>query len=414
MTAVLSERLQEVRGQFPALSRMGPQDLPVVYADAPGGTQVPNGVVDAIRNYLVENNSNIEGEFAATRETDALIRRARELAGVFVGGHSNEIAFGQNMTTLNFNLSRALGRTLRPGDEIVVTQLDHDANVAPWLLLAADLDLVIRTVRVTAELDVDLDHLHALIGPRTRVVAATLASNAVGTTPRARLISDLAHEQGALAWFDAVAFAPHLRIDVKNLGCDVLLCSPYKFFGPHLGLAWIRRELAETLPAERVRPAAEYPPGHRFETGTLSHEGIAGFCAAVEYIASLGSGAALSNQLDDAYERIAGHEGDLSRGFLDGIAKVQGVTLLGRPGTEGRVCTFGLRLHDADPAAVARALDARGIFAWNGSFYAQGVMEALGLSVDKGILRLGYVHYATLVEIERSIAALDDILRGGC
>ncbi|MFM7597556.1 MAG: cysteine desulfurase-like protein [Actinomycetota bacterium] len=410
-TELLVEPLRSVRHQFPALSRNGPLGKPIIYADAPGGTQVPDRVIDGIRDYLVTSNANIEGEFAATRETDELIGRARNLAGTFVGGDPAGIAFGHNMTTLNFSLSRAVGRTLHPGDEIVVTQLDHDANVAPWLLLAQDLDLVVRTAQVTTNLDIDLHHLGSMMGPRTRVVAATLASNAVGTTPHGRLIADMAHAHGALAWFDAVAYAPHRRIDVWALGCDVLLCSPYKFFGPHLGLAWIRPDLATSLPADRVRPAGEVPAGHRFETGTLSHEAIAGFCAAVEYLASLGTGPNLGSQLDDAYAHIVAHESQLASRFIAGLGSVDGVTLLG-PGDPGsRVCTFGLLLAKADPGTVARELDRRGIYAWNGSFYAQGVMEALGLPVETGILRLGFVHYATHEEIDRSIAELSDILR---
>ena len=301
---------------------------------------------------------------------------------------------------------------MSPGDEIVVTQLDHDANVSPWLLLAQDRDLVVRTIGLTPELDIDLEQLADAVGPRTRVVAATLASNAVGTTPDARAVAEIAHAHGALAWFDAVAYAPHRRIDVAALGADVLLCSPYKFFGPHQGLSWLRRDLAESLPAERVRPAGLEPPGHRFETGTLSHEGIAGCQAAIDYLASLGSGETLSAQLDSAYQLINVHELELTARFLEAAHRLPGATVLGRPTTDGRVFTFGLQLHDYDPAKVARQLDEVGIFAWNGNFYAQGVMEALGVPVDEGILRLGFVHYATADEIDRCIDALQRILGG--
>ena len=408
----LEERLTSVRAEFPALSRRGPLGDEVIYADAPGGTQVPQRVIDAMSDYLVGHNSNTEGEFAATRETDAVIWRARESAAAFVGGRPEEISFGQNMTSLNFNLARAVGRTMSPGDEIVVTQLDHDANVSPWLLLAQDRDFVVRTVGLTPELDIDLEQLADVVGPRTRVVAATLASNAVGTTPDARAVSEIAHAHGALAWFDAVAYAPHRRIDVAALGADVLLCSPYKFFGPHQGLSWLRRDLAESLPAERVRPAGQYPPGHRFETGTLSHEGIAGCQAAIDYLASLGSGDTLVAQLDSAYQQVNAHERGLIARFLDGAHQLPGASVLGRPTTDGRVCTFGLKLHDHDPAEAARQLDALGIFAWNGNFYAQGVMEALGIPVDEGILRLGFVHYATSEEIDRCLEALRGILGG--
>jgi cysteine desulfurase family protein (TIGR01976 family) len=415
MTVSLDLDVRAVRDDFPALRRTTPAGLPIVYADAPGGTQVPIQVIEAMGDYLVHHNSNIEGEFAATRETDALITAAREDAAIFVGGTPEGIAFGHNMTTLNFSLTRALGRTLQPGDEIVVTQLDHDANVSPWLILAEDLGLVVRTVSLTPELDIDLESLHAALTDRTRVVAYTLSSNAVGTLPPAREIADMAHEAGALAWADAVAYAPHQRIDVTALGCDVLLCSPYKFFGPHLGIAWIRPELAESLRPDRVRPAGLQPIGHRFETGTLSHEAIAGFRGAVGYLASLGGDGTTAHALDQAYLAINAHERNLTERFLAGIAPIPGITLHGRAGADDRVCTFGLSIDSVAPDMAARRLDALGIYSWNGNFYAQGVMEHLGLPLDAGILRLGFAHYATTDEVDRCIDALRDIAGGpGC
>jgi len=401
-----------VRAAFPALARTDAQGRSVVYADAPGGTQVPQRVIDAMVDYLVEHNSNIEGEFDATRETDAIIARARDAAATFVGGDADEIAFGHNMTSLNFNLTRAFGRGLKAGDEIIVTQLDHEANVSPWLLLAADRDLVVRTIGLTEDLDIDLAALTSAIGPRTKVVAHTLSSNAVGTIPPARQIADLAHAAGAAVWVDAVAYAPHLRIDVKDLDCDVLLCSPYKFFGPHLGMAWVRRDFAEGLAAERVRPASLHPIGHRFETGTLSHEAMAGTTAAINYLASIGEGDSLKDQLDSAYRKIRVHETALAERFLAGLADIRGVRLLGTRDLERRVCTFGLQMHSADPASAARALNDDGIYSWNGNFYAQGVMEHLGLPMEEGILRVGFVHYATPGEIDRVLAALHGIAEG--
>jgi cysteine desulfurase family protein (TIGR01976 family) len=408
MTAATALDVTALRADFPALSRTTASGMPVIYADAPGGTQVPQSVVDAMGDYLVWHNSNIEGEFAATRETDDMIRAARIDAGHFVGGDPDGIAFGQNMTTLNFSLSRAIGRTLRPGDHIVVTRLDHDANVSPWLILAEDLGLQVSIVNVTPELDVDLDDLRAMITSRTRVVAYTLASNAVGTVTPARAIADLAHQGGAIAVADAVAYAPHRRIDVEALDCDVLLCSPYKFFGPHLGIAWVRPTLIPSLRPDRVRPAGMEPPGHRFETGTLSHEAIAGFRAAVSYLAGIGGGGETSDALDRAYALIGDHERSLARGFLDGIASLAGIRLHGPAGVEDRVCTFGLTIEGVSPQDAARELDARGIFAWNGNFYAQGVMQSLGVPLEDGILRLGFAHYATHDEIDRCISALAD------
>lgn len=413
MTAMLAGvDLKAVRDAFPALARVGAGGQPIIYADAPGGTQVPQSVISAMVDYLVSHNANIEGEFDATRETDSIIEESRDAGAAFVGGDSDEIAFGHNMTSLNFNLSRAFGRSMQPGDEIIVTQLDHEANVSPWLLLAADRDLVVRTVGLTGDLDIDVEALSDVLGPRTRVVAHTLSSNAVGTLPPARQIADLAHEVGAAVWVDAVAFAPHLRIDVRDLDCDVLLCSPYKFFGPHLGMAWVRRSFAEGLAAERVRPASLYPIGHRFETGTLSHEAMAGTTAAIEYLASLGEGATLADRLDSAYAAIRVHETGLTEQFLAGVTRIPGVHLLGTEEPTRRVCTFGLRIDGVDPTSAARALNDRGINSWNGNFYAQGVMEYLGLPLEEGILRLGFVHYATSEEIDRVLEALVFIAGG--
>lgn len=401
-----------LREQFPALAGQTRDRTPVAYLDGPGGTQVPTTVIDAMRDYLCTSNSNIEGEFELTVRTDRLIARARRYGGAFVGGDADCISFGQNMTSLNFNLARAVGRTLRPGDEIVTTTLDHDGNVAPWILLARDRGLVVRTVGLTEELDIDLDDLRAQLNDRTRVVAFTLASNAVGTLTRAREIADLAHRAGALAWADAVAYAPHRRIDVAELGCDVLLCSPYKFFGPHLGMSWLRRDLAESLPAERVRPASPTPPGHRFETGTLSHEALAGFTAAVDYLASLGSGPDLKARLDTAYRAIRWYESGLAERLVTGIRAVPKVRLAGPAGAEPdrRVGTFGLVVEGGGTAALARALGERGVYTWNGNFYALGVVEHLGLDVEDGLLRAGVVHYNTADDVDRFCAELASLL----
>ncbi|MFF8430608.1 cysteine desulfurase-like protein [Streptomyces sp. NPDC016566] len=404
-----------LRRRFSSLSRVTADGHPVAYLDGPGGTQVPESVIEEMSAYLRSANSNIEGEYELSVETDRIIERARSMAGVFVGGDPDCISFGQNMTTLNFNLSRALGRTLRPGDEIITTALDHEANVSPWLLLAQDRDLVVRQVGLREDLTLDMDDLRAKLSDRTRVVAFSLTSNAVGTLTPAREISDLAHSVGALAWVDAVAYAPHRRIDVSAMGCDVLLCSPYKFFGPHLGMAWIRRDLAESLPAERVRPAGQEPPGHRFETGTLSHEAIAGFIAAVEYVASLGAGDDLRLALDTAYQAIEDHESELAHHFMRQFTGLNGVRVAGvaSPDAERRVGTFGIVVDGMEPAAVARALGRAGVYTWNGSFYAQNLMEHLGMDVERGLLRAGMVHYNTTQDIDRLICELDRIVTSG-
>lgn len=401
-----------VRAQFPALRAAASASPQRIFLDAPGGTQVPEGVVSAMRTYLVESNSNIDGAYEPSRRTDELIGEARRYGGAFVGGDPDGIAFGQNMTTLNFNLVRAVGRTLSPGDEILTTALDHEGNISPWLLMAEDRELVVREVGLTEQLDVDLEDLRAKLSDRTRVVAFCLASNAVGTVTRAREIADLAHAAGALAWGDAVAYAPHRRVDVGALGLDVVLCSPYKFFGPHLGMAWVRPDLAASLPAERVRPAAEVPPGHRFETGTLSHEAIAGFVAALDYLASLGSGGDLAAKLCVAYRAIQRHESGLAGVLGAGIAGIAGVRSVGMPAdSAARVPTFGLVCERATPRRLAEALSDEGIYVWDGNFYAKRVIETLGLDLDEGLLRIGLAHYNTSREIDRLLEVLERVVR---
>ncbi len=402
--------LDKIRSQFPALGAAGPSGRPLVFLDGAGGTQVPASVINAVSGYLRSSNSNIEGEFEHTRMTDSMIEKARLCAGTLVGGTPDSIAFGQNMTTLNFNLVAAVGRSLTPGDEIIVTALDHDANVAPWLLLAEDRGLTVHVVGLTDDLTIDLTDLESKISDRTKVVSFPLASNAVGTITPAKRIVDLAHQAGALAWVDAVAYAPHHRINVDELGCDVLLCSPYKFFGPHLGLAWIHPSLAETWAPNRVRPAGNFPAGHRFETGTLCHEAMAGFIAAVEYLETLGAGATQKERLDSAFFSIVQHEEELTERFMHGIAELPRFRLAGprAMGRNARVGTFGLIVEGGGSARIARALGDAGIYTWNGSFYAQGVMEHLGLDLEEGLLRVGAVHYNTIDEIDRALDALAD------
>lgn len=422
--------LVSIRARFPALSQAGPDGEPVCFLDGPGGTQVPSSVIEAMSAYLTRANANCGGQFAHSRITDELVARARSVGGAFVCGHEDGIAFGPNMTTLNFLLSQAVGRTLVEGDEIVVTALDHDANVSPWLLLAQDLGLVVREVGLTDELGIDLDGLASVLTERTSVVAFTLASNAVGTLTPAREISELAHSVGALSWADAVHFGTHRRIDVAALGADVLVCSPYKFFGPHLGMAWIRPDLAAFLPASRVRPADELPPGHRFETGTLSHEALAGFVAGVEYLASLGTGpphfdepgseaeaqhrlvASLGARLQLAYDRIAAHEARLAGHFLERLRTIERIQVhgAGRADPSARVSTFGLTSEAAPASALAARLGERSINVWNGNFYALSLMVRLGLG-EEGMLRIGMVHYNTEDEVDRVADELAELTR---
>jgi cysteine desulfurase family protein (TIGR01976 family) len=388
-----------VRSQFPALA------TGAAYFDGPGGSQVPQRVIDAMTAYLRDSNSNLGGAFRTSRESDEVMERGRAAAADFTGGEPEGIAFGANMTTLNFQLAHAVARTMKPGDEIVVTALDHDANVSPWLMVAEDHDLVIRTAPLRVEdVTLDLEALEDLIGDRTRVVAFTLASNAVGSIPDAERIAAAAHSVGALAWADAVHMAPHRRLRAREIGLDVQICSPYKFFGPHLGIAAIRPDLAEPLPADRVRPADETPPGHRFEAGTQSHEAIAGATAAIEYLRELGGGS-----LDAAFDAIEQHENRLSARFLSGLP--DGVDLYGIRTPEGRTPTFCFNVAGRGPREVAELLGEQDLYVWDGNYYALEPMRALGIDDTGGAVRAGFLHYTTEDEVDRLLEALTDLVR---
>ena len=321
-----------------------------------------------------------------------VVDEARAAAGRFLGSSAEEVTFGANMTSLSFALSRTAARTWEAGDEIVVTRLDHDGNVAPWLELAHDLGLVVRFADITDDCDVDLADLEGQLSDRTRVVAFPIASNAVGTLTDVRRIVELAHGAGALAWADAVHAAPHVPTDVQAWDVDVLLCSPYKFFGPHLGVAYIRREVAETWRPYKVRPQSDEPLGHRFETGTQPFELLAGFVAAVEYVESIG------------WEAIQAHERSLGERFLAGLPS--GSTLYGRQTMDGRVPTFMFTLDGIEPDEVGRRLGKQGIAVWPGNYYALEVLRRLGLEESGGAVRAGFVHYNTHAEVDRLLGAL--------
>jgi cysteine desulfurase family protein (TIGR01976 family) len=373
-----------VRTRFSALQRE------LAFFDGPGGTQVPDEVIEAIATYLRESNANVSGPYETSRRTERLVADARLAAASFLGCSSDEVIFGANMTTLNFAVSRAAAREWDKGDEIVVTRLDHDANVSPWLELAHDLGLVVRFADIREDTTLDLDDLAAQLTDRTRVVAFPWASNAVGTLVNVGRVAELAHEAGALAWVDAVHYGPHGPIDVAAVGADVLICSPYKFYGPHLGLAFARSELLECWRPYKVRPAADEPLGHRFETGTLPHELLAGFVAAVEYIDSIG------------WEVIQVYERELGQRFLDGLPET--CTLYGVNGMDSRVSTFAFNVDGRSPRAVAEQLGERGFAVWQGNYYALEVMKRLGL--DEGAVRVGIVHYNTAEEVDRLLGEL--------
>lgn len=383
---------------------------PAAYLDGPGGSQAPEAVIAAMGAHLARGTANDGGVFATSLDTIALVAEAREAAADLTGSDPDEIAFGANMTTLNFQLAHAVARTLEPGDEIIVTVLDHDANVAPWLRVAEDRGLVVRRAPASPQdATLDVDALLGLIGERTCVVAVTLASNAVGSITGLEAIAAAARAAGALVWVDGVHFAPHRRPDRTALGADVLLCSPYKVFGPHLGIAAIRRDLAESLPADRVRPADETPPGHRFETGTQSFEALAGMLAAIAYVEGLGEGADRVARLEDAYARIRAHEEDLSRQVLGGLAGLEHVTLHGiaSPDRVGeRTPTFCLTVDGVEPRAVSEHLAGLGIFTWDGHYYALELMQALELLDSGGAVRAGFLHYNTAEEADRLLDGL--------
>jgi cysteine desulfurase family protein (TIGR01976 family) len=377
-----------VRARFSALHR------PTAFFDGPGGTQTPDSVIEAITSYLREANANLGGPFETSLRSDQVVDAAHDAAARFLGASPSEVGFGQNMTTLNFALTRAVGRELSAGDEIVVTRLDHDANVSPWLELADDLDLVVRFADLRDE-DCTLDYgdLEAQVSGRTKVVAFPWASNAVGSITDVRRVADLAHEAGALAWVDAVHFAPHGPIDVAATDVDVLTCSPYKFFGPHLGLFFGKREVLDRWRPYKVRPSANEPVSHRFETGTLAHELLAGCTAAIEYVESVG------------WDGIAAWERELGQRFLDGLPEAY--SLHGIPSMEGRTPTFALTHGSQTPEELADELARREIAAWPGNYYALEIMDRLDLT--DGCLRVGIVHYNTAEEVDRLLAALTEL-----
>jgi cysteine desulfurase family protein (TIGR01976 family) len=379
--------VEAVRARFSSLhSRLA-------FFDGPGGTQVPDSVIDAVSTYFRESNANVGGPYGTSIRTEGLIEQAHETAARFLGCDAGNTTFGANMTTLNFALTRTAAREFQAGDEIVVTGLDHDANVSPWLELAHDLGLVVRFVGINEDTTLDLDDVVRQLGARTKVVAFPLAANSVGTLTDARRITELAHEAGALAWADAVHFAPHGPIDVAGLGVDVLICSPYKFFGPHLGVAFARAELVASWRPYKVRPAPNEPLGRRIETGTLPHELLAGFVAAVEYIESVG------------WDAIQAHERALGERFLTGLPEAY--TLHGLPTMEGRVATFAFTHRERAPHEIATGLGDRGVAVWAGDYYALEVMKRLGLE-DGGAVRAGIVHYNTEAEVDRLLEALSD------
>ena len=406
-----------VRAQFPSLQvRVNGQ--PAVFFDGPAGTQVPQQVTRAIQDYLLHNNSNTCGAFLTSRKSDEEIASARAAMADFFKCDASEVVFGQNMTTITFALARAIGRDLREGDEIVVTTLDHDANVAPWRALE-EKGVVIRQVDIReADCTLDLDDLRKKITGKTKLVAMGYASNAVGTINPVAEITRVAHAAGALMFIDAVHYAPHGLIDVKALDCDFLVCSPYKFFGPHIGVLYGKRGHLERLRPYKVRPASEQIPD-RWETGTQLHELIVGIGAAVDYLATLGrqcnSGATMRREaLLAAYAATVPYERTLVTRLISGLLEIPRLRFFGitDPARFAERCsTVSVRIGEHNPTAIASFLGERGIFTWDGNFYALNLTERLGIQESGGLLRIGLVHYNTMDEVERVLAALNEFAR---
>ncbi|MBL8890099.1 MAG: cysteine desulfurase-like protein [Planctomycetaceae bacterium] len=416
----LESIVPQLRAMFPALARRMPNGAPVTFFDGPAGTQVPQMVIDAISDYLVRCNANRHGCFLTADETEECFAKAHRLYADFMGvDDPDEIVFGQNMTSLTFQMSRALSQTWQPGDEIILTRLDHDANVSPWVLAARDRGVTVRWVPFRAQdWQLDLQVLQSHLSGRTRLVACGAASNATGGINPIPEIVSMAHSVGALAYVDAVHLGPHRQINAKVWDADFVVCSAYKFFGPHVGILWGRRELLERVPAYKVRPASNSIPD-KWMTGTQNHEGICGAAACVEYLAGIGRTISETTLVDTkkdlatAFRHIEMYESQLTRQFLDGLSALDEFELVGlgrkhltQPEYQDRrVSTFAIRHRKKTSQQLATALGQRGIFAWHGNYYALELSEQLGYEPE-GMLRIGFVHYNTPDEVARLLEEL--------
>jgi cysteine desulfurase family protein (TIGR01976 family) len=437
--------LTQIRAEFPSLTQTV-NGHPAAFLDGPGGTQVPRRVIDAIANYLRGDNANTGGAYATSRRTDAMIAEARSAMADFLHCADDEVAFGSNMTTLTYAMSRAIGRDLKAGDEIVVTRLDHDANVSPWLQIAEDRGVTVRWAEIHDEdCTLDLADLASKINSKTKLVAAGYASNAVGTINPVKEIVQLAHKAGSLAYIDAVHYAPHGLIDVAALDCDFLVCSTYKFFGPHMGVLFGKREHLQRLHPYKVRPNTNAIP-NCWEWGTLNHECIAGIAACVDYIADLGRRARAAEDrnnedgnnhvgtaamlgvsetgvterraaIEAAYAAIHEHERGLLDRIMTGLKKIPSLKIYGITDSahfDQRCTTLAIRIEDGKPGhtplELATQLGNRGFFTWDGNYYALNLTEHLDVEKSGGFLRIGLVHYNTVDEVDRLLAALREIV----
>ncbi len=408
--------IEKIRSQFPALA-LEDDGVPRVYLDNPAGTQVPKQVLDRITNYMIRCNANHGGDFRTSVESDAILDEAHQAMADLLNAPSlNDIIFGANMTTLTFAMSRSIIRWFKPGDEIILSRMDHDANVAPWMQAAKDMDITVKWLPFNTEsYQFDLNNLADLLSDKVRLVAVNYASNAIGTINDVKKITEMAHDAGALMYIDAVQYVPHSPTDVQDIGCDFLACSVYKFFGPHQGVLWGRSDLLEKLYAYRVRPAGAALPG-KFETGTQSHEGQAGTLGALEYLAAVGE--TVADEYRDQLKGLSGRAGNLRAAMLavkdyektlswhliKGLVEIPGVTVHGITDPDRmdeRVPTVSFTKSGVSPETLSRALAAENIYVWHGDYYAVEVIDHLGLTESGGMLRVGAAHYNTTAEIDK-------------
>ncbi|QFQ77719.1 cysteine desulfurase-like protein [Vibrio harveyi] len=405
--------LNQIREQFPALAQYH-NDRPVTFFDGPGGSQVPQSVLDSMVSYLGHFNSNLGGHYFSSQATVDVMQSARESAQALLNAPSSgNIVFGANMTSLTFQLSRAISRDWKEGDEIIVSALDHYSNVSSWQQAAEDKGVIVHQVRINEhDCTLDLEHLQSLLSEKTRLVAVTYASNTTGSIVDIHQVVELAHRIGAQVYVDAVHYAPHHLVDVQAIGCDFLACSAYKFFGPHVGIAYIADQWLHSIKPYKVEPATNIGPG-RFETGTQSFEGLAGVTAAIEYLAQFGDeGASLRQRLEQSYALYNQHEQQLSAHFLQRLGALDGVNLFGinDESSQLRTPTFALTFDKYAPEFIAKMLGEHNICVWNGHFYALGLVRQLGLEESGGVVRIGCMHYNTTAEIDMLFDVLESIL----
>ncbi|WP_447400668.1 cysteine desulfurase-like protein [Vibrio harveyi] len=405
--------LNQIREQFPALAQYH-NDRPVTFFDGPGGSQVPQSVLDSMVSYLGHFNSNLGGHYFSSQATVDVMQSARESAQALLNAPSSgNIVFGANMTSLTFQLSRAISRDWKEGDEIIVSALDHYSNVSSWQQAVEDKGVIVHQVRINEhDCTLDLEHLQSLLSEKTRLVAVTYASNTTGSIVDIHQVVELAHRIGAQVYVDAVHYAPHHLVDVQAIGCDFLACSAYKFFGPHVGIAYIADQWLHSIKPYKVEPATNIGPG-RFETGTQSFEGLAGVTAAIEYLAQFGDeGASLRQRLEQSYALYNQHEQQLSAHFLQRLSALDGVNLFGinDESSQLRTPTFALTFDKYAPEFIAKTLGEHNICVWNGHFYALGLVRQLGLEESGGVVRIGCMHYNTTAEIDMLFDVLESIL----